>query len=172
MRSNAENTLGALSRALSDEINESVHGLDLMPSELEAVGHIGHAPGMAISDLAQSIALSHAATVRLVRRLEAKGLITRAHSQSDSRVVLLHLSKSGKSMHDGIMSHRTKKLRHALNALTVQEQKILASFADRMLRKILRDESHAYRICRLCDRDNCSHCPIENEMADRELQND
>lgn len=168
MTSALENTFGALALALSDDIHASIQSVGLVQSEAEAVGHLGHAPGLAISRLADAISLSHAATVRLVARLEDRGLVERSSSATDGRTVLLKLSQRGQELHAGQMRHRQDRLRAALMTLTSDEQAMLSSLTTKLLREILRDENHAFRVCRLCNRQVCASCPVETEMMRRE----
>ena len=163
-----ENTFGALALALSDDISASIQTDDLVPSEAEAVGHLGHAPGMTITNLSSAISLSHAAAVRLVGRLEDKGLVVRETSSTDARSVILKLSAAGTNLHHKLLHQRQKKLRSALQTLNTQEQKMLGKLSNRVLQKMLRDEDHAFRVCRLCDRPICENCPVEAEMIERE----
>ncbi len=168
MNAALENAFGALALAISDDIHASIQSSGLVHSEAEAVGHLGHAPGMAITQLADAIALSHAATVRLVARLEDRGLVERSSSETDGRTVLLKLSQHGQDLHAGQMHQRQDKLRAALKALTVDEQAMLSTLSTKVLQELLRDENHAFRVCRLCNRQVCASCPVEIEMMRRE----
>ncbi|MEM6274919.1 MAG: MarR family transcriptional regulator [Myxococcota bacterium] len=162
-----QNTLGALALALCDDVYEAFRDEDLVPSEAEAVGHIGHAPGMTIRDLSKAIALSHAATVRLVGRLEEKGVVTRAPCATDGRNVLLRLSRAGRRLHKTFLQRRRLRLRKALSVLSSDERGQFASLSNRILSEFVRSEDHAFRVCRLCDRPACSQCPVETEMIRR-----
>ncbi|MEO0497072.1 MAG: MarR family transcriptional regulator [Pseudomonadota bacterium] len=162
-----ENTLGALALALSDDIGASIQTSGFVQSEVEAIGHLGHAPEMTISDLSSAIALSHAATVRLVTRLEAKGLVSRSQSTLDARKVILKLTAQGEDLHETLLGRRQGRLRSALQVLSPQEKSQFSTLTNRILRAMLRDESHAFRVCRLCDRPVCASCPVEAEMVER-----
>ena len=170
MQEALENTFGALALALTDDVNAALAAKGLLPSEFEAIGHLGHAPGLTITDLSSAIALSHAATVRLVARLEAKGVVSREKSNSDGRSVVLRLNATGLELHGELLAERHKKLRSALRVLTKEEQKTLSELTDRILRKMLRTEQHAFRVCRLCNQPICKGCPVETEMMEREAQ--
>ncbi|MGD1885443.1 MAG: MarR family winged helix-turn-helix transcriptional regulator [Paracoccaceae bacterium] len=163
-----ENTFGAMAIALSDDIFSSIQANGLVQSEAEAIGHLGHAPGLAISHLADAISLSHAATVRLVARLEDRGLVERSPSETDGRTVLLKLSERGQELHARQMGQRQDKLRTALKALSSDEQAMLSFLSTKLLNALLRDENHAFRVCRLCNRQVCANCPVETEMMRRE----
>lgn len=168
MSDDLENSFGALALAVSDDIYAAIQSTGLVHSEAEAIGHLGHAPGMTIAHLADAVSLSHAATVRLVARLEGRNLVERSASETDGRIVLLKLSPHGQDIHAGQMRQRQDKLRSALMALDADEQALLASLSNKVLRELLRDESHAFRVCRLCNRPVCNSCPVESEMMERE----
>lgn len=165
-----ENTFGALALALTDEVNAALGTDGFLPSEFEAIGHLGHAPGLTIKDLANTVALSHAATVRLVGRLEAKELVLREKSSTDGRSVTLKLSSNGYKLYKNLLTQRQEILSRALRGLNADERKTLTYLSNRILREILRNEQHAFRICRLCNQPICEDCPVEAEMVEREAR--
>jgi uncharacterized protein YeaO (DUF488 family)/DNA-binding MarR family transcriptional regulator len=57
-------------------------------------GHVG-AEGPTIGEVADYLLLQHHSTVELIDRAEAAGLVRRARSQDDHRIVRLHLTKKG-----------------------------------------------------------------------------
>jgi uncharacterized protein YeaO (DUF488 family)/DNA-binding MarR family transcriptional regulator len=57
-------------------------------------GHAG-AEGPTIGEVADYLLLRHHSTVELIDRAEAAGLVRRARSQDDHRIVRLHLTKKG-----------------------------------------------------------------------------
>jgi DNA-binding MarR family transcriptional regulator len=73
-----------------------------------------------VSDLVELLALTQSAVTELVQRAEAAGLVSRAQSQTDGRVVNLSLTPLGAerlaAMHDGLGPERAQ-LRRVIDAL-------------------------------------------------------
>jgi DNA-binding MarR family transcriptional regulator len=73
-----------------------------------------------VSDLVDLLALTQSAVTELVQRAEAAGLVSRAQSQTDGRVVNLSLTPLGaeklEAMHDSLGPERAQ-LRRVIDAL-------------------------------------------------------
>jgi DNA-binding MarR family transcriptional regulator len=165
------NLIGAIAVALADEINRVASST--APEEgpaASALALINHAPGISIRSLARGVGLTHAGTVRLVDRLESLGLIERRLHATDGRTRSLHLTSEGELSCDSILRARDQVITRGLSALTREEQRTLGELAERMLRAIVEDEDHAYRICRLCDFERCKNCPVGEELVSRDGQ--
>jgi len=63
-------------------------------------------PGLSIRMLSIGVGLSHAATVRLVDRLAAEGLVERREHFTDGRTRSLYLTAAGKVASDEVLSSR------------------------------------------------------------------
>ncbi len=94
-------TLGFLLRMAQVEIFESFedelgeHGLK--PGEFSVFWLVGQHPGVRQGRVARSLAIKQAHMTKLVRRLEAQGLIERAIPDNDRRSVLLNVTERGKA---------------------------------------------------------------------------
>lgn len=164
----ARNVFGAFSLALVDEI---LHDTTLQAPEAGPAGSalalIRHVPGLSIRTLAELVALTHAGAVRLADRLESQGLIERRPHATDGRTRALYLTSAGEKACSSVLQARDRVLARGFAALTHDEQQTLGVLAERMLRAAVRDESHAYRVCRLCDYNNCPDCPVDAELKSR-----
>lgn len=134
-----------------------------------ALALLMHVPGLSISTLAAGVGLSHAGTVRLVDRLVSDGLVKRMDSATDGRSRSLYLTKAGEKAGEAVLEARDEVLIEGLSALEPHEVSTLVALSERVLRARLRDEPHAYHICRLCEYKVCANCPIEKELRQREL---
>ena len=157
------NLLGALALALTDRLIEETetrakHGA----AGPAALVSIGTAPGEPIDRLARTLVLSHSATVRLVDRLAADGLVAR-RSLSDGRAVGLHLTRSGATRRKAILEGRRQVLGEALAPLSAKQQDSLTALVETLLGRITSGRQSADHICRLCDEDACPQdsCPVE-----------
>jgi len=168
----ARNVFGAVSLAFADEIiqDTTLHAPEAGP-DASALALIGHTPGLSIRTLAGSVALTHAGAVRLADRLESEGLIERRAHATDGRTRALYLTAAGEKACSSVLQARDSVLSRGFAALTQDEQQMLGQLAERMLRAAVRDEPHAYRVCRLCDYSNCPDCPVDAELKSRPCSN-
>lgn len=157
------NLLGALALALTDRMTQEAemraeHGA-AAPAALVSVGID---PGLSVGALAQTIGLTHSATVRLVDRLGRDGLMERRDGP-DGRSVGLHLTRQGAARRRAILKGRHRVLSEALAALPTSDQAALTSLIEALLGAITLDRQQADHICRLCDEDVCPEatCPVE-----------
>lgn len=164
----SENLLGALALAIADDVARAT---DACAPEgghaAAALALIGHAPGMPIERLRRALGLSHPGTVRLVDRLQSHGLVRRESANGDGRAVALHLTDAGTQQRRRLLHERQGALHHALASLSPAEREILGGLVEKLLRSVLKDEAHAYAICRLCNDGVCRKCPVESEIAER-----
>lgn len=157
------NLLGALALVLTDRMTEEIeiraeHGA-AAPAALVSVGVD---PGLSVGALAQTIGLTHSATVRLVDRLAGDGLLERRDGL-DGRSVRLHLTRRGSVRRRTILNGRHQILSETLAALPTSDQSALTVLVETLLGAITRDRQQADHICRLCDEDTCPEaiCPVE-----------
>jgi DNA-binding MarR family transcriptional regulator len=163
------NVFGALALLLADEIvrSASAQAPEVGPAS-SALALLHHEPGLSIRKLAAGVALSHAGAVRLVDRLVAEGLVERRGHESDGRARLLHLTAAGETTSMAVLQARNATLARALTVLSDDEVAMLGLLSERMLRALLGNEEHAYRVCRLCDYSSCRCCPVDEELGSRE----
>ena len=162
------NLLGALALALSDaQRRETEAQADLGAAGPAALVTIGVDPGGSVQTLAGVLGLSHSATVRLVDRLTAAGLVER-HAGADSRTLALYLTGLGGERRRQILDGRTRILSDALAPLSDGEQSALTALLEKLLSGLTQGRHHADHICRLCDEDCCpgETCPVEGAVGE------
>lgn len=167
---NIENVIGAMSLMLADELlRASETKVPQNGLAVAAIVLLEQESGIRIERLRRSLQLSHPGAVRLVDRLESGGLVIRKTHAEDRRAIALHLTVRGRRSAKAILNARQKSLSHGLSALTLEERKKLGQLASKLLRAMVRDEDHAYSVCRLCDADVCEDCPVEDELIQRSV---
>lgn len=162
------NVFGAFALMIADEIVRA--SSSSAPEEgpaAAALALLGDVPGLSIRTLSAGVGLSHAGTVRLVDRLVAAGLMERRGHAKDGRTRALHLTAAGEVASAAVLEARDNVLVDALSPLGPDDLAVLAALSERVLRARLRDEGHAYRICRLCGHAACTDCPIDDELQHR-----
>lgn len=163
-----ENVVGALALGLADAM---LHEAQARAPELgpaaAALALLGHEPGMTIERLRRALGLSHPGAVRLVDRLAAHGLVVRGASSGDRRAVALRLTPVGEASCRAVIAARDGAVERAMTALTEAEQATFAALAEKLLRAFVVDLDHAYAVCRLCDYEACTDCPVDAEITRR-----
>jgi DNA-binding MarR family transcriptional regulator len=157
------NVIGALVVALGDRIRDATEEASGMGGALPAALSALHewAGGRPIETLAGGLRLSHSRTVRVVDRLEERGLARRARDPRDGRGVLVHLTPAGRRAGRRVLDARAAALDQALPGA---ERTALAEIAERLLARQTTGRRSAGAICRLCDAHACGHhdgrCPV------------
>ena len=162
------NLLGALALALTDALRQETEAqATLGAGAPAALVTIGIDPGGSIHTLAAVLGLSHSATVRLVDRLAADGLVER-RAGADGRTLALHLTPPGRERRQQILDGRRRVLGDALAALSAPERDTLTRLTEILLSGLTQGRQHADHICRLCDEDVCPRetCPVEGAVTD------
>lgn len=159
------NLLGTISLAIVDRIrdetaNEAGSGGEA-PAGLVAVATF--MAGASIERLSEALGLSHSATVRLVDKLEGRGLVRRALGPN-RRTVAVEATRAGRARAERVLAAREDSLDQALEALTVGERRELTRLHEKLLAGIVRAGGPPARVCRLCDARACGHeagdCPV------------
>lgn len=162
------NLLGALGLVLIDQVSDAT---------AESAGEAGSA-GIALSALHQFLerptidmlrrvlGLTHSGAVRLVDRLEARGLVQRGRAE-DGRATAVILTASGRRVARRVSGRRARVLSRALAVLDPDEQERLGELLSRILVGLMRTDEGAVRwMCRLCDMDACGwhagRCPVRS----------
>lgn len=155
--------------ALAGEVNERlVRRLKRHPNETDssaaALNVLSFWDGCSNAELAKMLQLSHPATVRLVDKLEAEGLVTSGRGQ-DRRAVALSLTAAGQARARAILTDRCAALGEVIDVLAPAEQAELERLLEKLLRGVTTGGWHAGHICRLCDSIVCpeDRCPVHQQ---------
>jgi hypothetical protein len=102
--------------------------------------------------------------VRVVDRLEADGLVTRARGTADRRAVHVSLTEAGWRAAREITDARLALLQADVAALDAADQDALARICGTILARRIDAARMAERTCRFCDPHACGHddghCPV------------
>ena len=157
------NVIGAFAVVLGDRNRDATEHASGMGGALPAALSALHewAGGRTIETLASGLRLSHSRTVRVVDKLEARGLARRARDPVDGRGVLVELTPAGRRAGARVLEARAAALEDAVPA---EDRHALAQVAERALARATTGRRSAGAICRLCDADACGHheglCPV------------
>lgn len=163
------NIIGAMALAVAERIRRDVSGpLGMSDTAAAGIALIGFAPGSSIDAIRRSLLLTHSAVVRLVDRLVAAGTVERMTAPNDGRVVALRLTASGQALWRALLSERQVGLEFTLSVLSSEELHQFARLAGKVLGGSVRDADHARHLCRLCNYQICSDCPVEAGLGSTE----
>lgn len=157
-RENVEKHLSNKFAALSLAITDATLSGDaaLAPTAVAALITAANNPPASIGEMAAIVGLTHSATVRLIDRLEADGLLHRRRRVG--REVLVEITPAGRRRADGLQEHRLAASGGFLASLSAEERDLLDGLVDRMLRDHAARGHDRRRLCRMCSRTYCSCC--------------
>ena len=161
MSARAANLLGAHALVVADRMREAA-GMELSSAAVLTCLQT-FADGASIDALRRVLGLSHSGGVRIVKRLEAEGLLAREPDPADRRAVRLHLTREGEREARRLLSARHAALAPLLAGLGERESAALERLLEGLLARATGSGEDANRICRLCDPGICGHptrCPV------------
>jgi MarR family transcriptional repressor of emrRAB len=161
------NLLGVTALVAADRLRAAVEAdLGSGGSGPAALVHLQAYPGESVEALRRVLGISQPATVRIVDRLAADGLLERRRGP-DRRTLALHLTAAGERAAAGVLAGRARTLDELLDVLTDDERAALTPLLERIVASLAGDRPQARRVCRLCDRGACPAdpgCPLEHTV--------
>lgn len=162
----SSNAVGAMAIVLGDRMRaaaeEAAGDAGAIPAALTSL--YGWAEGRPIDVLSGGLRVSHSRTVRVVDRLEERGLVARRASPDDARVVLVDLTVAGRRVARRVLAARARALEECLAGLDDEARAQLGALAGLVLERATTGRLSARGICRLCDVHACGHddgrCPV------------
>lgn len=125
------------SRRLTKEIARRV---DLTGPQLTVVKILEAVGGLSLSELSSRIRAQNSTVTGIIDRMEREGLVVRARSQTDRRVVHIHLTEKGTKLAREIPIEPMRVFRTAIESLTDREMKDLFKTLNKVARFV---KSHA-----------------------------
>lgn len=158
-------TLEAAGRLRAAVETDLTHG----GSAPAALVHLRFWPGDSLEGVRGALGISQPATVRLVDRLVAEGLLERRPGV-DRRTRALHLTTAGEAAAAGALERRAATLRALVDRLEPGEREALELLLERLVAMLADDLPQALHVCRLCDRGACRQdrgCPLDHTTRGR-----
>ncbi len=112
--------LEACDRAIEDI------GPAVSPVQLRALLVVGRAGGLNLNRLAKALDSSASATSRLIDRMQAAGLLTRARASASRREIVLLPTESGRRLTDWVRSQHRAALAQVLDSMSQDGRLALA----------------------------------------------
>jgi DNA-binding MarR family transcriptional regulator len=127
------NSLRVLVKALRVASRASEHAIGLTGAQLYVLEKLVEAGELTVNEVAEKTH-THQSTVSVViRRLEEKGFVTRARSESDARVQKISISREGKAVLNRSLQTVQDRLVQAIKGLPAQQQAELARSLDAII---------------------------------------
>ena len=134
--------------------------IGLTSSQLQVLGYIFHHGRSSIGDVAEGLGITHPAAVKLVDRIERKGLVRRVESEADRRVSLVELTASGKELAGRVLSKPTKLLERAIARLERRDLESVMRGLEVLLAAALDDRRTVESACLRCGDDHIGCCIV------------
>jgi DNA-binding MarR family transcriptional regulator len=110
----------------------------LTPPRYYVLVHLGNSPGMSLSELSNLMLCDKSNATRIIKGLEAEGLVYRLPHETDGRSIRLFLSKAGQKVRQkAIDAHSDYNKRRFNEAVPVEEEDLLLELAQ--LKRRLRE---------------------------------
>lgn len=166
MTDRTANLLGTLSLAVAARVDETTQAiLNHSGETAAALVVIGYGFGPSNERLRSVLGLSHPGCVRLVDRLVADGLVERRRGE-DRRAVALHLTQAGHEARTRILKGRIEAIRPFTDGLDREEEEALGVLLHKLLATLETTDQDRCHMCRLCDGDVCTDCPIPADFRE------
>lgn len=164
------NVIGAFGLALTDKIDRAVtKAAGLNKSACGAIVTIGTEPNSSIDELRRMLDLEHSSVVRMVAKLEERGLVRKSRGAGDdNRVVRVSLTEAGALTFGRILRARQQVLLSLTSAMSDAETAFLERLIGKAMVQIVDPGDDQHYVCRLCDMDVCdqTRCPVNLAYPD------
>jgi DNA-binding MarR family transcriptional regulator len=131
--------LHALIHRFKSHMHHAVRGADedaLAPMEARALNYFARTPGSTASDLVQHSHRDKAQVTRLIKQLEARGLLAGAPDPQDRRRQCLRLTELGHAMQRTMQQHRKRWAAMLVKDFSAADREQLLTLLGRMRRNI------------------------------------
>ena len=110
----------------------------LTPPRYYVLVHLGEQPGMSLSKLSNLMLCDKSNATRIIRGLEAEGLVFRLPHETDGRTIRLYLTQNGEEVRKkAILAHANYNQQRFTEVDPVEEDELLLELVQ--LKKHLRD---------------------------------
>jgi MarR family 2-MHQ and catechol resistance regulon transcriptional repressor len=124
--------LARASAAFSHRTHEHIRTFGLTGSQFGALETLGHKGPLTVGELCRKQLVTGGNMTVVIDNLEREKLVERVRSETDRRVILVHLTEKGKALFDDIFPKHAEHVAILASALDPSEQRNLA----RLLKKL------------------------------------
>ncbi|MGE5581149.1 MAG: MarR family winged helix-turn-helix transcriptional regulator [Bacillota bacterium] len=127
--------------------------------QLSCIQFVAAHPDPSIGEIAAGLAISNAASAKLVDRLVKKKLLTREEDPKDRRVLQVKLTPKGKEFLKDIKKIEAAQFNRILQKMTAEEIAALESGMAAFLKAALENPEQVEQICLHCGWEHIINCP-------------
>jgi DNA-binding MarR family transcriptional regulator len=117
--------LRRISAIIKQKGREILSDFPITPPQFVALQWLKEHGDMTIGDLSAKMYLANSTTTDLVDRMEKSGLVMRVRSNSDRRVVQIHLLDKGREIIEEVIRHRQEYLQEVLSHFPEEKVKMI-----------------------------------------------
>lgn len=121
------------------QARQRLGGAGLTSRQMTALIQLELAGEQTMSDFAAGMGVSRATATDVAERLEERGLVTRRHSPTDRRVILLKLSAAAQAEARAVLDRRRRDIRQALDRRPDVPAQAIADFIGTLIDELGRE---------------------------------
>ena len=149
-----------VANSLQTQVPDEIADLDLTFQQLHALIFASQHELCSIGDIAAGLAISHPAAVKLVDRLQRKGLVDKSEDLQDRRVSCVGLTQLGCRIVESVQASRAETISRALQNMTPDEQAGLIAGLEKQLAASLETTNLVESSCLRCGTDHVRTCVV------------
>jgi DNA-binding MarR family transcriptional regulator len=115
-----------VTRSLRSEMRRH-RGPNLTIPQFRALGYMGRNPGCMLSDVAEHLGLTLPTTSKMIDRLQAEGLVSRAAVAGDRRKLALNLTEQGNATRQAAAAPTRARLAELMDQLPDSDRAVLVA---------------------------------------------
>lgn len=124
---------GLIRQLIVPNSHKAAQNLQLGPQDVRALTWLGSEGLCLMTEFAKGVGVPLSTATHLANRLVAKGVVLRERSEQDRRVVLIGLSKQGKTLESQLFQLRLARGQGLLKRLAPAEQQQLVALIQKAL---------------------------------------
>lgn len=109
-------------RAVSDQVNKSIHSFGVNPTEFAVLELLYHKGDQPLQQIGEKILLASGSITYVIDKLEKKGLIVRKACEKDRRVTYASITEKGKTFIENVFPQHEQTIHETLAGLTAEEK--------------------------------------------------
>ena len=118
-------TLQATYRVLRGRSDGFIESYDLSRPQFEVLAALGSTSGMTLKELSRKVPVTKGTLTGVINRLEERGLVHRAPSDSDRRSTVVFLTDEGEDLYEKVFTGHVSYLKKYLDVLDPAEREEL-----------------------------------------------
>jgi DNA-binding MarR family transcriptional regulator len=137
-------------KTMTVQLLRELDELDITLSQLQALTRVAERRKSSIGSIAEGLGITHPAAVKLVDKLQRKGLVTRGVAPTDHRQSEIAVTDEGRRLVSQVRQERTQRLAGVLDRMQAEDRQALIQGLEAFVTQALRDERALDALCLSC----------------------